>query len=87
MYTPNNPSIAKYTSVYVTLTYEPQCEKTGPRVFRPGLTQTGLFSQRRRLEDWNLGFKKKSDCTIFVEKKAQISCAVTAQLICAFVFA
>ena len=26
---------------------EPRCEKTGLRGFRPGLTQTGLFSHRR----------------------------------------
>ena len=33
-------------------------------------------------------FMKKRDCTIYVAKtKALISCAVTAQLICAFVFA
>ena len=35
-----------------------------------------------------LKFWKWRDCTIYVVKtKAQISCAVTAQLICAFVFA
>ena len=28
-------------------TYEPRCEKTGLRGFRPGLTQTGLYSHRR----------------------------------------
>ena len=27
--------------------YEPRCEKTGLRGFRPGPTQTGLYSQRR----------------------------------------
>ena len=27
--------------------YEPRCEKTGLRDFRPGLTQTGLYSYRR----------------------------------------
>ena len=31
-------------------TYEPRCEKTGLRGFRPGLTQTGLYSHRRWLE-------------------------------------
>ena len=30
--------------------YEPRCEKTGLRCFRPGLTQTGLYSHRRWLE-------------------------------------
>ena len=56
--------------------------------FRPGLTQTSLYSHRRKLEAGNLGFKQKRDCAIFVAKTmALISCAVTAQLICAFVFA
>ena len=33
-------------------------------------------------------FRKKTDCTIYVEKtKVPISCAVTAHLICIFVFA
>ena len=67
---------------------EPWREKTGLRGFRPGLTQTGLYSLRKRLEDWNFGFKKKRNCTIRVAKtKALISFAVTAKLICAFVFA
>ena len=29
--------------------YEPRCEKTGLRGFRPGPTQTGLYSHRRWL--------------------------------------
>ena len=29
---------------------EPRCEKTGLRCFRPGPTQTGLYSHRRRLQ-------------------------------------
>ena len=37
---------------------------------------------------WNIGFRKKRDCTLCVAKtKALISCAVTAQLICGFFFA
>ena len=32
------------------LVYEPLCEKTGLRGFRPGPTQTGLYSHRRSLE-------------------------------------
>ena len=31
-------------------TFEPRCEKTGLRGFRPGPTQTGLYSHRRWLE-------------------------------------
>ena len=56
--------------------------------FRPGPTQTALYSHRSRLEAWNFGFNKKRDCTICVAKtKALISLAVTAKLVCAFVFA
>ena len=63
-------------------------KKTGLRGFRPGLTQTGLCSYRRRQEAWNFAFRKKRDCTICVAKtNALVSCAVTAQLICAIVFA
>ena len=29
---------------------EPRCEKTGLRGFRPGPTQTRLYSHRRKLE-------------------------------------
>ena len=56
--------------------------------FRTGLTQTGLYKHRRWLEALNFVFKKKRDCTIRVAKpKALISFAVTAKLICVFVFA
>ena len=71
-----------------SLLFEPQREKTGLRGFQPGLTQTGLYSYRSRLEACNFGFEKKRNCTIRVAKtKALISFAVTAKLICAFVFA
>ena len=33
-----------------TITYEPCCEKTCLWIFRPGLTQTGLYSNKRWLE-------------------------------------
>ena len=70
------------------LHYESRREKTGLQGFQSGPTQTGLYSLRNRLEAWNFGFKKMKGCTIRVAKtKALISCAVTAQLICAFVFA
>ena len=66
----------------------PHREKTVVRGVQPGLTQTGLYNHRRWLEASNFGFRKRRDCTIYVEKtKALISCAVTAQLICVFVFA
>ena len=45
-------------------------------------------NNKRRLEARNFGFKYKTDCTIQVAKtKALISFAVTAKLICTFVFA
>ena len=34
----------------LTALYEPRCEKTGLRGFRPGQTTTGLYSHRRWLE-------------------------------------
>ena len=47
----------------------------------------GCTGDTRWLEARNFVFRKKRDCTIYVAKtKALISCAVTAQLICAFVF-
>ena len=68
--------------------YEPWREKTGLQGFRPGLTQTGLYSHKSRLEAWNFRKKKKRNYTIHVVKtKALISFAVTAKLICVFVFA
>ena len=63
-------------------------EKTNNLGFRPGLTQTGLYSHRSRIEASNFGYKKKRKYTIRVAKtKALISFAVTAKLICGFVFA
>ena len=68
--------------------YEPHGEKTCLWGFRPGLTQTSLFSYRRLLEAWNFGFRKERDCTIRVVKtKALISFVDIVKLICVFVFA
>ena len=72
------------------ISYEPRCEKTGLRGFRPGPTQTGLYSHRRLLETWDFRFRKKRNCTTCIrvsKTKALISFAVTAKLICVFVFA
>ena len=56
--------------------------------FWQGLTQTRLHSHWRWLEAWNFVCRKKRYCTIQVAKtKALISFAVTAKLICVFVFA
>ena len=75
-------------STFVGLLSEPRREKPGLRDFRPGPTQTGLYSHRKWLEAGNFGFRKLRNCTIRVAKtKALISFAVTAKLICAFVFA
>ena len=53
--------------------------------FRPGPTQTSLY-RLRSLKFWM--FMKVRNCAIHEAKtKALISCAVTAQLICVFVFA
>ena len=60
---------------FIMSTYEPRCEKTGPRGVRPGTTQTELCNHRRCLEAGNFGFRKKRYCTI------------TAKLICVFVYA
>ena len=43
---------------------------------------------REWLEAWKFGFKNERYCSFYVAKtKALISCAVTVQLICVFVFA
>ena len=56
---------------------------------RDGENQRGFGpGHRSRLEARNFRFKKKSGCTIHVVKtEALISFAVTAKLICSFVFA
>ena len=71
------------------ITCEPQCEENGLWGFRPSPTQTGLDSNRRLEAGSSFGFKKNRDCTTCIceaKTKALISCAFTAQLICAFVF-
>ena len=55
---------------------------------RTGLTQTKLFKHKRWLDDGNFRLRKKRNCTIHVaKKKALISFAATAKLICGSVFA
>ena len=66
-------------SVLSRFTNEPVRDKTSNLGFRPGPTQTGLYSHRRSLEAGNFGFRKKRNCTIRVaQTKALISFAVTA---------
>ena len=70
------------------LPHEPRHEKSGLQGFGPGPTQTEPYKHRRMLEALNFGFRKKRQCTNQVAKtKALISFAVTAKLMCAFVFA
>ena len=61
-------------------------KKKNNRCFRPALTQTDLYNHRRRLEALNLDLRRGIGDTRVAKTKALISCAVTAQLICAFVF-
>ena len=57
-------------------------EKTDNLGFRPGPTQTGLYSHRSRIESLNFSVKKQRNSTISTAKtKALTSCAFTAQLI------
>ena len=57
------------------LLFELQHKKTGLCDFRPGLTQSSLFSLRRRLEAGENETKKKRHCTICeVETKALSFC-------------
>ena len=44
------PKLNMTTRWKIIGSYEPRREKTGLRGFRPGLTQTGLYSHRSRLE-------------------------------------
>ena len=72
----------------IPLLYEPRREETCLRGLPPGLMQTRLYSERKYLEARNFGFRKYRSCSFYITKtKALISCAVTAQLIYAFVFA
>ena len=53
------------------------------RAVQPQKTVRGL-----KFQDLGSRYVDKRDCTIYIAKtKALISCAVTAQLICVFVFA
>ena len=75
-----------YSDIYSL--FEPRHEENQQCGFWPGLTQTRLYSYWRWLEAWNFVFRKKRYCSIQVAKtKALISFAVTAKLICVFVFA
>ena len=62
---------------YITVLYEPAHEKINTLGFRPGPTQTGLYSQRSRLE---AGGFKKTDCTIRVAKTKALISYCTADL-------
>ena len=56
--------------------------------FQTGLTQTRLYSYRRWLRLEIADLRRRGGYTFCMAKtKALISCAITAQLICTFVFA
>ena len=68
--------------------FEPRREKICLQGFQPGPTQNGLYRHGWWLEAWNFRVWKKREYTIQIAKtKALISFAVTAKLICVFVFA
>ena len=67
----------------IKILYNPVPEKTN----NSG-SETSQYSHRRWIEAGNFGFRKLRNFTIRVAKtKALISFAVTAKLICVFVFA
>ena len=43
-------TIRIFIEIFIWKSYEPHCEKTGLRGFRPDPTQTRLYSYRRWLE-------------------------------------
>ena len=52
------------------------------------ISQIALFSHRRWIDAYGFVCREKRDCIINLAKtKMQISCTVTVQLICTFVFA
>ena len=66
--------------------YEPRREETGLRFPTRSDINGSVLSQKTAIAI-NYGFEKRRDCTFLVAKtKALICCAVTAQLICVFVF-
>ena len=70
--------------VNIALLIEGENQQCG---FRTGPTQTGLYSRRRWLET-EIRIEKVEDLYYLCsENKALINFAVTAKLICAFVFA
>ena len=80
-------ALSDFPGTLISLSFESVRQETKNLDFRPGLTQTSLYSHRRWLEAGNFVFRKWRNCSILVAKtKALISFAVTAKLICAFVF-
>ena len=68
--------------------FEPRCEKTGFWGFPTRSDSNLAVKPQKMASGFKFGFRKKRDCTIRVAKtKALISFAVTAKLICVFVFA
>ena len=68
------------------LIIEPRHEKTCLWGWRPGKTQTGLFSSRDQLGSWNIEFRKKRYYTIkAANNKGADQTAWMRRLICTFV--
>ena len=73
---------AVHYNVYRASLYKLLCDITN------SLGSDQAVQSQKMYGGWNFGFRKKRYCTIRVAKtKALISFAVTAKLICAFVFA
>ena len=69
-----------------SLTYEPRCEKTCPQGFQPGQTQT--VQQQKIAKGLKFQTLKDLEGLYYLAKtNTMISFAVTAKLICVFVFA
>ena len=68
---------------FILLINEPRCEKTGLQGFRPGTTQTGLYSYSLKFRIYEVeGLYYPCN-----ENKGADQLRVTAQLICVLVFA
>ena len=74
-----------------SISFEPRHEKTCHRGFRPGPTQTKLCVQSQKMTS-GLKFRIQKVKGLYylcrkTKGRALISCAITAQVVCIFVFA
>ena len=54
-------ALSIYSRTCLLVLFEPRCEKPGLRDFRPGLTQTWLYSHTRWLEGGNFVFRNDTN--------------------------